>query len=128
MMRFPNEHPVLIVAGFGRVGQIVARLARIRHFTFTAIDNNLQKIDFVRRYGGTLYYGDVTQPDLLRAAGIEQAKVFVLAIDNVEDSMNVARHILLNYPTLPYWFEHEIVITCISYVMSELNIFGVKLI
>ncbi|WP_315080079.1 monovalent cation:proton antiporter-2 (CPA2) family protein [Acinetobacter guillouiae] len=96
----PNEHPALIVAGFGRVGQIVARLARIRHFTFTAIDNNLQKIDFVRRYGGTLYYGDVTQPDLLRAAGIEQAKVFVLAIDNVEDSMNVARHILLNYPNL----------------------------
>ncbi len=96
----PNEHPALIVAGFGRVGQIVARLARIRHFRFTAIDNNLQKIDFVRRYGGTLYYGDVTQPDLLRSAGIEQAKVFVLAIDDVEDSMNVARHILLNYPNL----------------------------
>ncbi len=96
----PNEHPALIIAGFGRVGQIIARLARIRHFTFTAIDNNLQKIDFVRRYGGTLYYGDVTQPDLLRSAGIEQAKVFVLAIDDVEDSMNVARHILLNYPNL----------------------------
>ena len=77
----PNDHPALIVAGFGRVGQIIARLARIRHFRFTAIDNNLQKIDFVRRYGGTLYYGDVTQPDLLRSAGIEQAKVFVLAID-----------------------------------------------
>ncbi|AYO53049.1 monovalent cation:proton antiporter-2 (CPA2) family protein [Acinetobacter wuhouensis] len=96
----PNDHPALIVAGFGRVGQIIARLARIRHFRFTAIDNNLQKIDFVRRYGGTLYYGDVTQPDLLRSAGIEQAKVFVLAIDDVEDSMNVARHILLNYPNL----------------------------
>ncbi|RZG78123.1 monovalent cation:proton antiporter-2 (CPA2) family protein [Acinetobacter sp. WCHAc060025] len=96
----PNDHPALIVAGFGRVGQIIARLARIRHFRFTAIDNNLQKIDFVRRYGGTLYYGDVTQPDLLRSAGIEQAKVFVLAIDDVEDSMTVARHILLNYPNL----------------------------
>lgn len=96
----PNEHPALIIAGFGRVGQIVARLARIRHFPFTAIDNNLQQIDFVRRYGGTLYYGDVTQPDLLRSAGIEQAKVFVLAIDDVEDSMNVSRHILLNYPNL----------------------------
>lgn len=96
----PNEHPSLIIAGFGRVGQIIARLARIRHFTFTAIDNNLQNVDFVRRYGGKLYYGDVTQPDLLRAAGVEQAKVFVLAIDNVEDSMNVARHLLLNYPNL----------------------------
>lgn len=96
----PNQHPALIIAGFGRVGQIVARLARIQHFQFTAIDNNLQRIDFVRRYGGTLYYGDVTLPDLLRSAGIEHAKVFVLAIDDVEDSMNVARHIRLNYPNI----------------------------
>lgn len=96
----PNEHPPLIIAGFGRVGQIVARLAHMQHFPFTAIDNNLQRIDFVRRYGGKLYYGDVTLPDLLRAAGIEQAKVFVLAIDDVEASMNVARHIRLNYPKL----------------------------
>ena len=96
----PNQHPALIIAGFGRVGQVVARLAHMQHFTFTAIDNNLQKIDFVRRYGGTLYYGDVTLPDLLRSAGIEHAKVFVLAIDDVEDSINVARHIRLNYPNL----------------------------
>ena len=96
----PNQHPALIIAGFGRVGQIVARLARVQHFKFTAIDNNLQRIDFVRRYGGTLYYGDVTLPDLLRSAGIEHAKVFVLAIDDVEASMNVARHIRLNYPNL----------------------------
>ena len=96
----PNTHPQVIIAGFGRVGQIVARLAHMQHFPFTAIDNNLQRIDFVRRYGGTLYYGDVTQPDLLRSAGIEHAKVFVLAIDDVEDCMNVVRHISLNYPDL----------------------------
>lgn len=94
----PNQHPALIIAGFGRFGQIIARLAHMQRFPFTAIDNNLQRIDFVRKYGGTLYYGDVTHPDLLRAAGIENAKVFVLAIDDVEDSMNVARHIRLNYP------------------------------
>jgi len=96
----PDEHPALIVAGFGRVGQIIARLAHIRHFKFIAIDNSLKRIDFVRRYGGTLYYGDVTQPELLRSAGIEHAKVFVLAIDDVEDSINVSRHILLNYPSI----------------------------
>lgn len=50
----------MIIAGFGRVGQIVARLAHMQHFPFTAIDNNLQRIDFVRRYSGTLYYGDGT--------------------------------------------------------------------
>lgn len=96
----PNHHNPMIIAGFGRVGQIIARTAHLQHMPFTAIDNSLQKIDFVRRYGGTLYYGDVTQFDLLRSAGIEHAKVFVLAIDNVEDSMNIARHILLNYPNL----------------------------
>lgn len=96
----PDKNPPLIIAGFGRFGQIIARLAHLQHFPFTAIDNNLQRIDFVRKYGGTLYYGDVTLPDLLRSAGIEHAKVFVLAIDDVEDSMNVVRHIRLNYPQL----------------------------
>lgn len=96
----PNIHHAMIIAGFGRVGQIIARIAHLQHQSFTAIDSNLEKVDFVRNYGGTLYYGDATQPDILRAAGIEHAKVFVLAIDDIEDSMNVARHIRLNYPDL----------------------------
>ena len=78
----PDQHPALIIAGFGRFGQIIARLAHMQHFPFTAIDNNLQRIDFVR------------------SAGIEAAQVFVLAIDDVEASMNVARHIRLNYPNI----------------------------
>lgn len=96
----PNTHAPMIIAGFGRVGQIIARLAHMQRIAFTAIDNNLDRIDFVRKYGGTLYYGDATQPDLLRSAGIQHAKVFVLAIDDVEVSMNVARHLRLNYPNL----------------------------
>ncbi|KQE94923.1 monovalent cation:proton antiporter-2 (CPA2) family protein [Acinetobacter lactucae] len=96
----PQQDNPIIIAGFGRFGQIIARIARLQHLGFTAIDNNLHQVDFVRRYGGKLYYGDVTQPDLLRSAGIEKAKVFILAIDDVEDSMNVARHLRLNYPHL----------------------------
>ena len=96
----PNEHSPLIIAGFGRVGQIVARLAHLQKISFTAIDTSLQRIDFVRKYGGKIYYGDVTHPEILRAAGIEQSKVFVLAIDDVEDSINVARHVRLNYPNI----------------------------
>ncbi|MNR91796.1 Glutathione-regulated potassium-efflux system protein KefC [compost metagenome] len=96
----PEQHNPMIIAGFGRVGQIVARLVHLQHETFTAIDSNIDKVDFVRNYGGKLYYGDATQPDILRAAGIEHAKVFVLAIDDIEDCMNVARHIRLNYPDL----------------------------
>ena len=96
----PDENNPVIIAGFGRFGQIIARVAHLQHLSFTAIDSNLDKVDFVRNYGGHLYYGDATQPDILRAAGIEHAKVFVLAIDDIEDSMNVARHIRLNYPQL----------------------------
>lgn len=96
----PDTHPAMLIAGFGRFGQIIARIAHLQHQSFTAIDSNLEKVDFVRNYGGTLYYGDATQPDILRAAGIEYAKVFILAIDDIEDSMNVARHIRLNYPDL----------------------------
>ncbi|WP_168377961.1 MULTISPECIES: monovalent cation:proton antiporter-2 (CPA2) family protein [Acinetobacter] len=96
----PDEHNPVIIAGFGRFGQIIARVAHLQHLSFTAIDSNLDKVDFVRNYGGHLYYGDATQPDILRAACIEHAKVFVLAIDDIEDSMNVARHIRLNYPQL----------------------------
>jgi len=93
------HHPI-IIAGFGRFGQIVARVSYLQHLKFTAIDNNLEKIDFVRNYGGKVYYGDATQPDILRAAGIEHAKLFLLTIDDIEDCMNIARHIKLNYPDL----------------------------
>lgn len=96
----PEQHSAMIIAGFGRFGQIIARVAHLQHQKFTAIDSNLEKVDFVRNYGGHLYYGDATHPDILRAAGIEQAKVFILALDDIEDSMNVARHIRLNYPEL----------------------------
>ena len=96
----PDQHPPVIIAGFGRFGQIIARVAHMQHQPFTAIDSSLDKVDFVRNYGGQLYYGDAAQPDILRAAGIQHAKVFVLAIDDIEDSMNTARHIRLNYPNL----------------------------
>lgn len=96
----PNQNNPMIIAGFGRFGQIIARIARLQHIPFTAIDHSLQQVDFVRKYGSTLYYGDVTQPEILRSAGIENAKIFILAIDDVEDSLNVARHIALNYPNI----------------------------
>ena len=88
----------LMLLGFGRMGQIIARVAHMQHLPFTAIDNNLEKVDFVRHYGGTLFYGDATSPDVLISAGIQHAKTIVLAIDDIEDSMNVARHLRLNYP------------------------------
>ncbi len=54
----PDTHHPMIIAGFGRFGQIIARVAYLQHLHFTAIDSNMDKIDFVRNYGGKVYYGD----------------------------------------------------------------------
>ena len=96
----PEHQHDIIIAGFNRFGQIIARVAHMQHLPFTAIDNNLAQIDFVRRYGGTLYYGDVTQTEILRAAGIAQAKVFVLAINDPQDSMQVVQYLKMHHPQL----------------------------
>ncbi|MBS63664.1 monovalent cation:proton antiporter-2 (CPA2) family protein [Salinisphaera sp.] len=94
-----SEHPVLI-AGFGRVGQIVARMLRAKHIGFTALEINVHQVDFVRKYGNKVYYGDASRLELLRAAKAEEAKVFVLAIGNREASLATARAVREHFPHL----------------------------
>jgi len=94
-----RDTPV-IIAGFGRVGQIVARILRLRHIPFTALDINQTHVDFVRRFGNKVYYGDASRLDLLRAAGAETAKIFVLAIDDVDASVRTAELVRMQFPKL----------------------------
>lgn len=95
------EQPAaLIIAGFGRSGQIIARVAHLQQLPFTAIDNNIQALGFLHDYAGQLIDGDATEESTLSAAGIASARVFVLAIDDVESSLQIARYIRLNYPQL----------------------------
>jgi glutathione-regulated potassium-efflux system ancillary protein KefC/glutathione-regulated potassium-efflux system protein KefB len=94
-----RDTPV-IIAGFGRVGQIVARILRLRRIPFTALDNNQTHVDFVRKFGNKVYYGDASRLDLLRAAGAETAKIFVLAIDDVDASVRTAELIRAQFPRL----------------------------
>ena len=89
-----------IIAGFGRFGQIVARVLRTRHIAFTALEINPQQVDFVRRFGNKIYYGDASQFELLRAAGAADARVFVLAIDDVEASVRTAEVVRRHFPNL----------------------------
>src|SRR3569833_2884291 len=90
----------VIIAGFGRVGQIVGRLLRVKQIPFTALEISQTQGDFVRTFGGKLYYGDASRRDLLRAAHIEQARVFVLAVDDVEASLKIAETVKRNFPHL----------------------------
>ena len=94
-----GDTPV-IIAGFGRFGQIVARILNARKVSFTALDSNQTHVDFVRRFGNKVYYGDASRLDLLRAAGAETAKVFVLAIDDVDASIRTAQLIRDQFPKL----------------------------
>ncbi len=90
----------VIIAGFGRVGQIIGRLLRLKHISFTALEISQTQVDFVRKYGGKIYYGDASRLDLLRAARIDQAKLFVLAVDDVEASLKIAELVKTHFPKL----------------------------
>jgi glutathione-regulated potassium-efflux system ancillary protein KefC len=94
-----EENPV-IIAGFGRFGQIVARILLAKRIGFTALDISPERVDFVRQYGDRIYYGDASRLDLLRAARADQAKIFVLAIDDVEASLRTAETVKKHFPNL----------------------------
>jgi glutathione-regulated potassium-efflux system ancillary protein KefC/glutathione-regulated potassium-efflux system protein KefB len=95
-----EQEPEVIIAGFGRFGQIVGRILRAQHIPFTALDASAEHVDFVRLYGNKTYYGDASNLELLHAAGAAQARVFVLAIDDVEASLRTARTVRESFPDL----------------------------
>jgi glutathione-regulated potassium-efflux system ancillary protein KefC/glutathione-regulated potassium-efflux system protein KefB len=91
----------VIIAGYGRFGQIVSRVLRMCGIAFTALDANYQQVDFVRRFGNKIYYGDATRIELLHAAKAREAKLFVLAIDDVDASVRTAALVRKHFPALP---------------------------
>lgn len=94
-----NESDV-IVAGFGRVGQVITRVLRMRKISFTALEKSFEQVDFVRKFGGKVYFGDAARLDLLRAAKTERAKAFVIAVDDVDASVQIAELVRRHYPKL----------------------------
>ncbi|MDB5903356.1 MAG: potassium transporter [Betaproteobacteria bacterium] len=90
----------VIIAGFGRFGQIVSRVLRMADIPFTALDASYAQVDFVRRFGNRIYYGDASRLELLQAAKAGDAKLFVLAIDDVEASVKTARMVRKHFPQL----------------------------
>ena len=94
-----QDTPV-IIAGFGRFGQVVGRILRARGIPFTAMDADPAQIDFLKRFGNKVFYGDASRLDLLRAARADRARLFVLAIDEVEASLRTAREVQEHFPHL----------------------------
>ena len=98
--RHIEEENQVIIAGFGRVGQIVGRILRLRRIGFTALETSAEQVDFVRRFGNKVYYGDASRVELLRAANADKAVLFVLAIEDVERSLATARAVRKHFPHL----------------------------
>ena len=93
-----DQSPEVLIAGFGRFGQVVARLLAANRIPFIAIEHSQDQVEFMRRFGSKVYYGDPANGELLRSAGAAGVRVFVIAIDDVEANMRTVRSIRRMYP------------------------------
>jgi glutathione-regulated potassium-efflux system ancillary protein KefC len=94
-----QDNPI-VIAGFGRFGQIIGRLLAANKIGVTVLDHDPDQIELLRKFGFKVFYGDATRVDLLVAAGIEKAKALVIAIDNVDDSLALVDAVRLRLPEL----------------------------
>ncbi len=95
----PREHRV-IIAGFGRFGQMIGRTLRMKNIPFTALEASFEQVDFVRKFGNKIHFGDASRLDLMRAARADIAEIFVLAIDDIDASVKTAAMVRKHYPHL----------------------------
>jgi glutathione-regulated potassium-efflux system ancillary protein KefC len=96
-----NEDPQVIIAGFGRFGQIVGRLLLATGHRATVLDHDPDSVQTLRKFGFRVFYGDATRMDLLEAAGIAHAKLLINAIDDQEDSLELVDAVRERFPKLP---------------------------
>ena len=94
------QHAPVIIAGFGRYGQIVGRLLLAQGIAPTVLDHDADMIETVRAFGFRVFYGDATRLDLLRTAGAASAKIVVVAVDDVEQSLTIVDLVKEHFPQL----------------------------
>ncbi len=95
-----DEKGTVIIAGIGRFGQIVNRLVESAGFSTVVLDSDLQTVQMMRKFGFKGFFGDPTRPDLLAAAGLDSAKVLVVAIDSKEAAVRLVNYARKERPDL----------------------------
>ncbi len=95
-----SERNRVIIAGFGRMGQIVGRILIGRGVPVTVLEHDAEQLEALRRFGFTLYYGDARRHDLLHAAGAEDASLLVVATDEKETTTEIVEMARRNFPGL----------------------------
>jgi glutathione-regulated potassium-efflux system protein KefB len=92
--------PRVIIAGMGRVGQIVARMLNANRIPFTALESDPEQVDFMRHFGNAVYFGDASRLDLLRAAQTDKAEIFVITTEDPDSNLRTARLLKRHFPHL----------------------------
>jgi len=98
---FDEREPDVIVAGFGRFGQIATRLLSVNGFKVVTLEASIEQIDILRRFGWRVHYGDASRLDLLRSAGAEKAKLLLVAIDDRDKAVELVEAAREAFPALP---------------------------
>ncbi|MFB6349778.1 monovalent cation:proton antiporter-2 (CPA2) family protein [Moraxella sp. ZJ142] len=93
-----DEQNAILLIGIGRFGQIVSKLLRAAGFNATIIDKNPTLVDGLKKIGLKSYYGDASHPDLLKTAGVQNAKLVIIAIDDVAKATKIAHHVRMVNP------------------------------
>tara|TARA_R110002167_G_scaffold196935_2_gene399957 strand:+ start:842 stop:2602 length:1761 start_codon:yes stop_codon:yes gene_type:complete len=93
-----ESEPQVIIAGFGRFGQVSGRILAANNIPFTALDKDAKHIEFVKQFGNKVFYGDACRLDLLETAGIEQAKIILIAVDGEDEGLKIAELVHHNFP------------------------------
>lgn len=92
--------PEVLIAGFGRFGQVSGRILAANNIPFTALDKDAEHIEFVKQFGNKVFFGDACRLDLLEAAGIEHAKVILVAVDDEDEALKIATLVRENFPAV----------------------------
>ena len=95
-----DDSAPVIIAGFGRYGQIVARVLAMHDIASTVLDHDPDQIELLRRFGSKVFYGDATRLDLLEAAGAAKARLLVVAIDEMDESLKLVDLVRQHFPNL----------------------------
>lgn len=96
----PNHQPRVIVAGFGRFGQIVGRLMYANKIKITVLESDASQIQLLRKYGYDVFYGDATNLELLKSAGAEDAEAIVVCTDSPDEVMRIVTICKEKFPQL----------------------------
>jgi monovalent cation:proton antiporter-2 (CPA2) family protein len=90
----------IIIAGFGRFGLVLGRLLMANGYQVTILDSNPANVEILRKYGFKLFYGDITRPEMLEAAGVKDAKLLVLTMAEYDEALKIAAYVKKHYPEL----------------------------